>query len=181
MVFGLKKTELLTVLENAISWIVVFAMFLYGFGKIIQFEGATSTNKIVSEMSGHELMWAFYGYSKYFIFILGFLEIIGGILILIKKTRLIGCLFTSTILFNIILQDFFYNIPVGALKAAIIYQLLIIIILWFYKDKVVQTFQILLLKNKENLKRSRHILLLLLSFILFVIFRIIEYYVTIKW
>jgi len=34
-----------------------------------------------------ELMWAFYGYSKSFAITIGVIEIIGGILILIKNTN----------------------------------------------------------------------------------------------
>jgi hypothetical protein len=181
MIFKLKKTELLSILENTMSFIVVFAMFIYGFGKIIQFEDGTPVNKMVSEMSGHQLMWAFYGYSKYFIFTLGFLEVTGGFLILIKRTRLLGCIFISTILVNIILQDIFYHIPVGALKAAILYQILIIIILWLHKNKIIKAFNVLLIKTKEKIKPSRQLLLLTLAFLLFVIFRVVEYYITIKW
>jgi len=181
MIFNLKKTELYSILENAISFVVVFAMFIYGFGKIIQFEDGTPVDKMVSEMSGHQLMWAFYGYSKYFIFTLGLLEVTGGILILIKRTRLLGCLFTSTILINIILQDIFYNIPIGALKAAILYQVLILIILWFHRSKLSKAFNALLIKNKEKIKLSRHLLLLTLAFVFFAIFRVFEYYITIKW
>ena len=33
----LTKQEKLDIFENAISWIVVFAMYVYGFAKIIQF------------------------------------------------------------------------------------------------------------------------------------------------
>ena len=102
------KKDRIEILENAISWIVVLAMFIYGGGKLIQFDGATEIDKTVSELTGMELMWAFYSYSKSFAITLGILEIIGGILILTKKTRIIGCLFTSTILVNIIFQDIYF-------------------------------------------------------------------------
>ncbi len=141
---NLDKKDKIEIFENAISWVVVLAMFIYGGAKIIQFDGSTEIDKTVSELSGMELMWAFYGYSKSFALIIGFLEIIGGILILIKKTRIIGCLFTSTILVNVILQDIYFEIHSGALKAAILYQLLIIIILWLHRRKLIQGIKALL-------------------------------------
>ena len=58
------KKDRIEILENAISWIVVLAMFIYGGGKLIQFDGATEIDKTVSELTGMELMWAFYSYSK---------------------------------------------------------------------------------------------------------------------
>jgi len=58
----LKREDILIILENAFTYIVVFAMFAYGAGKIIQFNGAIEIDKSVSELTGMQLMWAFYGY-----------------------------------------------------------------------------------------------------------------------
>ena len=74
------KEDKIEIIENAISWIVVLALFIYGGGKLIQFDGAADIDKTVSELTGMELMWAFYGYSKSFAMTLGILEMIGGIL-----------------------------------------------------------------------------------------------------
>jgi hypothetical protein len=176
---NLDKKDRIEIIENAISWIVVFAMFLYGGGKFLQFEGATEIDKTVSELTGMELMWAFYGYSKAFALTLGILEVTGGILILIKKTRLIGALFTSAILVNIILQDIYFGVHSGALKAAIIYQILILIILWLNKEKLINSIKTLLEFKKKDTSKSKLALKIGIAFILFLIFRFIEYYVTI--
>jgi hypothetical protein len=58
------REDKLEIFENAITWIVLFAMFIYGGGKLVQFDGASEINKTVSEMTGMDLMLAFYGYSK---------------------------------------------------------------------------------------------------------------------
>jgi len=176
----LNKKDWLDIFENAISWIVVFAMFVYGGAKLFQFQGASNIDSTVSELSGMELMWAFYGYSKSFAITLGVFEVIGGMLILIKKTRLLGCLFVSTILVNVILQDIFYGVHLGALKAAIFYQLLIFIILFLNKEKLLSSLNALLFSPK--MKYSNKILLskLSIAFILFVCLRIFEYFITLK-
>jgi hypothetical protein len=106
------------ILENALTYVVVMAMFAYGIGKIIPFDGALETNKTVSEMTGMQLMWVFYAYSNPFVLTLGVLEITGGILMLIRRTRILGSLFVTTILVNVVLQDIFYNVNIGALRAA---------------------------------------------------------------
>ena len=134
---NLTKKDKIEIFENAISWIVVMAMFIYGWGKLIQFGDVAEIDKTVSEMDGMELMWAFYGYSKSFAITLGVFELIGGLLILINRTRIIGCLFTSTILVNVIFQDIYFGVHLGAWKAAILYQLLILIILLLNKDKLI--------------------------------------------
>lgn len=174
------KKDKIDVIENAISWIIVFAMFIYGGAKLFQFDGASEIDKTVSEMTGMELMWAFYGYSKAFAITLGIFEILGGLLILIKKTRIIGCLFTSTILVNVIFQDIYYDVHFGALKAALLYQILILIILWLNKDKLIRSIKTLLESRKVEQSKMKLFLKLVIAFILFVGLRIGEYFVTLK-
>jgi hypothetical protein len=178
---NLNKKDKLEIFENAISWIIVLAMFIYGGAKLIQFDGAAEIDKTVSELTGMELMWAFYGYSKSFAMTLGIFEIIGGILILIKKTRIIGCLFTSTILVNVIFQDIYFGVHLGALKAAILYQILILIILWLNKEKLIRGIKVLLESNKIEQPKMKLFIKLLIAFGIFIGLRILEYYITIKW
>ncbi|WP_299124567.1 hypothetical protein [uncultured Tenacibaculum sp.] len=175
------KKDRIEIFENAISWIVVLAMFIYGGAKLFQFDGATEIDKAVNEMTGMELMWAFYGYSKSFAITLGVFEIIGGILILIKKTRIIGCLFTSTILVNVIFQDIYFGVHLGALKAAILYQLMILIILWLNKEKLINSIKMLLKTEKTERKKAKFFLKTLIAFGIFFVLRILEYFITIKW
>lgn len=171
------KTE---IFENAISWIVIFAMFVYGAAKINQFDGAVEIDKTVSEMTGMELMWAFYGYSKSYALTLGLIEIIGGILILVKKTRIIGCLLVSTILVNVIFQDIYFEVHLAALKAAVLYQSLVLIILWLNRDRLIQSIKTLINSNKPKQAKLKFFVKLFIAFILFVVLRIAEYYLTIK-
>ena len=177
----LEKKDKIQIVENAFAYIVVMAMFVYGIGKIIQFDGAIAINKKVSELSGMQLMWAFYGYSKPFVIVLGIMEITGGFLMLVRRTRILGCFFITTILVNVILQDIFYGVNVGALRAAVIYQTLIFVILWFNKEKIIQCFKILLSVTSFEGFKKKFFVKIILSIILFVILRILEFYVTTKW
>ena len=175
------KRDKIEIFENAISWIIVFGMFVYGGAKIIQFNGASEIDKSVSELTGMELMWAFYGYSKSFAVTLGIFEIIGGLLILIKRTRVIGCLVTSTILVNVIFQDIYFGVNLGALRAAILYQLLILIILWLNKGKLVRSIKMLLESNRIEQPKIKYFIKLVIAFAFFVGLRILEYSITTKW
>ena len=166
------------IIENSFSWIVVLAMFVYGAAKFVQFEGATDVDKTVAEMTGMELMWAFYGYSKFFALTLGFLEVTGGILILFRRTRILGCLFTSGILLNIILQDIVYGVNLGALKAAIFYQVMIFAVLWMNREKLIQGLRNLLINGKRNAITKKHVLKFVIAFVGFVLIRIVEYIFT---
>lgn len=172
------KADRQEILENALAYIVVFAMLVYGFGKFVQFGDLSKNHTPVSQLTGMQLMWAFYGYSKPFALVIGFLEVSGGILIFFRKTRLLGCFLTSTVLVNVILQDIFYGVLAGALRAAIIYQTLILIILWWNREKVIAAFKILLQNIPRQESYKQIFIKLLISCVLFVIFRIGEYYLT---
>ena len=175
------QKEKIEIFENAISWIVVMAMFIYGGGKLIQFEGVAESNKTVSQMTGMELMWTFYGYSKSYAITLGVFELIGGFLILIKRTRIIGCLFTSAILLNVIFQDIYFGVHLGALKAAILYQLLILIILFLNKEILITSMKTLLTSDKTEQTKTKFLIKILIAFGIFVGLRVLEYFITIKW
>lgn len=174
----ISKTDALEIIENAMSWLVVFAMLIYGGAKIVQFDGAADSAKPVSELTGMELMWAFYGYSVVYAIILGLLEITGAILIFFKKTRIIGCLFTSTILINIIIQDIIFDVNKGALRAAILYQILLLGILFLNKQKVMQGIKCLLNIQKKEGAIINMWVKFVLAFMLFVVLRVAEYYMT---
>jgi len=83
-------------------------------------------------------------------------------------------------LINVIFQDLYFGVHLGALKAAILYQILILIILWLNKEKLIRGIKILLEYNKVEQPKMKLFIKLLIAFGVFVILRILEYYLTIK-
>ena len=155
-----------------IYWTVIFivstSMFVYGIVKPFQFmEINDSVNNHLSE--GHKLMWNFYSYTKTYPIIIGVFEIIGAIGLLFNRTRIFACLLLTTILVNIILQDYFYEI--SALNSSIFYQILIFIILLIDRKKVVEIFS-KLFEVKTKIKPNW--LLIVLSLLFAVGFKLIE-------
>ena len=159
------KREINSIIENVISWMITLMMFAYGVGKVAQFNGTTALEKTLPELTGMELMWAFYGYSYPFALTIGFLEILSGALIFFNRTRIIGCFFTTTILVNIILQDLVFDVHKGALVTAIILQLFVFIILWMNKSKVMNAIQIITTTNKIEQDLKKKIIKLITTFI----------------
>ena len=155
-----------------IYWTVIFivstSMFVYGIIKPFQFmEINDSVHNHLSE--GHKLMWNFYSYTKTYPIIIGVFEIIGAIGLLFNRTRIFACLLLTTILVNIILQDYFYEI--SALNSSIFYQILIFIILLIDRKKVVEIFS-KLFEVKTKIKPNW--LLIVLSLLFAVGFKLIE-------
>jgi hypothetical protein len=172
------KQEKLDLIETALSWLVIFMMSVYGFGKIMQFNGAIQIEKTLSELSGMELMWAFYGYSLPFALILGVFEVTGAVLLFFKRTRILGCFFITTILINIIIQDLVFEVHKGALYAAIIYQSCLLIILWMNKIKVIESFKILTEYNKPKRVLKKKISRFMILFTLFIFLFFFQHYLT---
>ena len=174
----MKKT--FRIIEGASVLVVSISMMMYGIGKIMQFPMTTDITKKVSDLSGQELMWAFYGYSKSFQIILGILETIGGVLLLFRKTRLLATILLTTIIVNVILQDIIYNVNQGALIAAIIYQILIICILIINKNRVLLILKAFTETNTEQQEKSFKSKVLTAFFvgIVFILIKGIEYVFT---
>ena len=150
----ISKQDWYYVFELSVAITVAASMLLYGIGKPTQFSNSIILQKTVINLTGMELMWAFYGYSKAYAIIIGIFEIAGGVLLLINKTRIAGAIILTTILLNVILQDIFYGVNQGALKAAIIYQALLLIIFYLKRKVIVFTVKFYLQQIKTTCYNS---------------------------
>ncbi len=168
------------ILENTFCWIVVFAMFVYGFSKPWQF-GTPDLETPLGEMKPMRVMWSFYGYSKSFAILLGIVEVSGGLLLLIPKTRLLGAILLTGMLLNIIAQDIFYEVHLGALKAAILYQTILFGLLWRKRKKLIEALRILTIQTKKEGNWRKMALKLGIAFVLFILIRYLEWIVTIRY
>ncbi len=128
--------------EWALVFVVTLSMLAYGLGKYWQFGQLHDPDQTVSELSGMQLMWAFYGYSKTFPMLLGIAEVLGALLLLVPRTRILGALLLSILLINIIIQDIIYG---------------------WHRKKFVQAGQSLLLPRSEHPATSRKTLIWTIS------------------
>ncbi|WP_417429061.1 hypothetical protein [Halpernia sp.] len=163
----MKKQEFYNILEWSFVIYIALNMCVYGGAKFLQFGEFLSFTKPLSEYDGMRIMWAFYAYSRSYAIILGVFEILGSILLFIPKTRILGCFVLSSILVNIILQDYFYQVSHGALANAILYQILIFILLWLNKSKLILAFKNLSIQT--FIPKKERILVSILYFILTII------------
>lgn len=159
-------------IQYTIKWTIIFivsiSMIVYGVTKPIQFSDfSNSTNVNVSE--GHKIMWNFYSYSLTYPLIIGFFEILGGISLLSNRSRIFGCILLTIILSNIIIQDYIYEIV--ALKSAIFYQILVVIILFFDKEKLKRVIKVLFTTSKF----SKNLILIIIALIIALF---VKYYET---
>lgn len=154
-------------IKDLLYWFAIFtvsgSMLVYGLSKPFQFESVEKIGNI-NKLSGQEIMWFFYGYSKSYPIIIGIFEIIGAISLLFNKTRILGCLILTIILINIIIQDYIYNVV--ALSSAIYYQILIILILLFDNMRLKNIIKVLFSTYDKSKKSIFIIIALIIALIL---------------
>lgn len=131
------------VIYTASRFVASFLILIYGFAKLngSQFTIlASELDKPMGEVSGFWLTWYYFGYSSIYGNFIALVQIIGGILLMFRKTTLLGSCILLPLITNIILVDIFYAIDLGALLVALIIEAALIIILALHKEELVEVF-----------------------------------------
>jgi hypothetical protein len=99
-----------------LRYLLAVTMFLYGLGKVLkaQFPMPSSGRLLVpiGQTSPMGLLWTFMGYSTPYTMLAGLAEVIGGALLLFRRTTLLGALLLAGVLGNIVAMNFAYDVPV---------------------------------------------------------------------
>ncbi|WP_299439374.1 hypothetical protein [uncultured Aquimarina sp.] len=143
------------IIERTLRYFVAFFIFVYGAAKPLQFGNKNDfPDKLVSELSGMELMWSFFGYTQTLPIIIGILQVTGALLLLSQRAKIIGILLLIPIMTNIVLFDVFYQVKTGATMNAIIFLAILLILLFFERKIIIQTFKIITIKKEKDPKRT---------------------------
>ncbi|WP_336702451.1 hypothetical protein [Chryseobacterium indologenes] len=103
---------------------VAMIMLSYGFAKL--HDGQFPPNSIgrleekVGDMSPMGMVWTMMGASTGYTFVSGLLEVMGGLLLLFRRTKTFGALFSMTVMINVALLNFFYDVPVKIFSSHIV-------------------------------------------------------------
>jgi len=144
---------------------IAFQMTSFAFSKFFEVQFGISyihKDTPLSMLSGNELTWSYFGYSYVLSFIIGIMQLGGGILLLFRRTLLLGIAILFPVMVNILLINFFYLNGVGAYITAVLTNLGLCYLLFLYKDEIRALF--FSLKNivsalpKTNLKTFGKIL-----------------------
>ncbi len=99
-----------------VRYYIITIMFSYGFSKAftLQFSELSLFDLIkpYGDSSPMGLMWNFMEYSDTYTRFSGYAEIIAGVLLIFRKTVLLGALMTIAVMFNIFMMNMSYDIPV---------------------------------------------------------------------
>ena len=114
-----------------IRYYLAYQMINYGVAKIfyLQFRppSISRLDAPLGGMSPMGLLWTFMGYSKSYTMFTGVLEFLGGILLLTKRTALLGALVTFGVMLNVLMMNYCYDVPVKLLSTHMVFFSLILI------------------------------------------------------
>lgn len=131
-------------LHTILRYVAAFLVITYGFAKLngSQFTILDSElDKPMGQVSGFWLTWYYFGYSKFYGNFIALAQVLGGVLLMFRRTTLLASCFLLPIIANIILVDIFYGIEFGALLVALIIGVALLIILQPHATELPERFQ----------------------------------------
>jgi hypothetical protein len=137
-------------LYSLIRYCIAFTIASFGWKKFygLQFiVPAEIANLPMNQQSGEWLTWFYFGYSHTFGIIIALIQIIGGYLLLFRRTLLIGAIILFSLLLNLTLINIFYQMNAGALMQSVLLTIGVLFLILLDYKKLVDFF----LKTKPNL------------------------------
>jgi hypothetical protein len=110
------------------SWGLIIVLscieFAYGIVKFfpvqMPYPNMISVQRPIGEMTPFELLWATIGYGQPYQVFSGVVEVVGALLILFKRTRVIGLLIIVAVMVNVVMLNYAYQIGVLELSSKVL-------------------------------------------------------------
>lgn len=140
--FSSRNNDLDRKLQTAI-WIlvryyIIWQMLLYGFAKVMymQFQPPSNMRLLqpLGEFSPMGLLWTFMGYSEGYTVFTGIGEVVGGLLLLFRRTTTVGALVVFGVMVNVMMLNFCYDVPVKLLSTHLV--LLSLFLLYLDRERI---------------------------------------------
>lgn len=115
----------------------------YGFAKILKTQFQTPEfflDMPLSSVNGMGLTWYFFGYSYPYSVIIALFQLAGAVLLLYRRSTLLGVMILLPVMINIVLINIFFNIGIGAFFTSVSYTLALLFFLFLYKKRLLTIF-----------------------------------------
>lgn len=136
-------------LEVIIRYYLALILMQYGLAKIVKtqfpFPGLDTLTKTYGDSSPMNLAWTFFGFSKGYNLFIGFVELL-GMLLIFRRTVTLGALISLGTTINIMAINYFYDVPVKVLSTA-----LVVMCLFLLMPNFKQIWNFFVLSKPSNL------------------------------
>ncbi len=130
------------VLITYTRYFVALIIFSYGMAKVIptQFSEPSYTQlmKTYGESSPMNLLWTLMGYSTPYQVFGGIMEVLAAVLLLFRRTVLLGALVMMTVMANVVAMNFAFDVPVKLASSH--YLLFSMGLAWIFKRNLIDLF-----------------------------------------
>ncbi|MFT3793184.1 hypothetical protein [Flavobacterium sp.] len=120
---GMDSATVLGFFQSGLCYFIALDLCMFAWRKIfhLQFYAPDGLlDKTISSLSGEMFTIAYFSYSYTFGLIIAAMQIVGSLLLLFRKARLLGIFVLFPVVSNIILIDVFYEVETGALIQAMV-------------------------------------------------------------
>jgi len=111
-----REQKVFSYLIVALRYYLAFNMFIYGLLKIFYLQfiqlGMFSLEQTFGNSSPMGLLWRFMGYSEPYTVFAGSLELLGGLLLLWRRTKILGAIVCFGVMLNVFVLNLAYDVPV---------------------------------------------------------------------
>ena len=161
----MKQNTIIKLIEWALRINVFLKLTAYGLGKVLggQFYTKGNIPEAVAqiplgETNSYDLAWTFFGFSKPYILFIGISQLIGALLIVINRTKLLGGAILVPILLNIIVVDYFFGVAYGAMFSACFYLASILFMFYVSRVQVADALRRLLVYSTNKRERKQQLI-----------------------
>lgn len=130
-------------LYGAIRYCIAFNIIAFGWKKFygLQFIVPSEIAQMpMNQQTGEWLTWFYFGYSHTFGIIIATIQIMGGFMLLFRKTVLAGAIILFSLLLNLTLINIFYDMNAGALLQSVLLTIGVLFLLLLDYKKLVDFF-----------------------------------------
>ena len=138
-----RNKELSAPLNMVLVILLAFDLYSFGWQKIFHLQMVVPLGMLdlpFNSLDGETLTWAYFRRSYPFTVAIAIAQISGAILLLFRRTRLLGLIMLVPVLLNIILIDIFYHLHAWVLFHALVLMSGIVYLLFQYKTELIAFF-----------------------------------------
>jgi hypothetical protein len=130
-------------MRGILRYWLVFEICAYGFAKILKTQFGVSYYRDdvpVGQLDGFQLTWNYFAHSYAFAVIIATFQIGGSILLLFRRTTLLGAAILLPVMVNIVLINYFYDISPGAFMNSVLFSLGLLFLLLLQRAALIRVF-----------------------------------------
>jgi uncharacterized membrane protein YphA (DoxX/SURF4 family) len=153
-----------------LRYLSAYLLFSYGVSKLAGWQFSLPpeiAKKPIGALSGFQLTWYYYSYSHIYARILGITQLVGGSLLLFRKTALLGAAAMLPMIANILMINLFFHIALGAECTSAVIFVSMLALLWRERLEIVSLLWSRQSTEADSARRFHRIMAALILLIVF--------------